>query len=131
MVFLVGAKFVRLCAVRDPRLDLYEFLGYLLFSTVCRNVSITFFISGVHRFSFMFWSRNLRMPSSVVNWVFVIWVQLIEPYWSTIWFRNWRTGRWVFTKGVCGFVLPYVWLKPIMATFTAPQMLPVRAMPPP
>ena len=34
-------------------------------------------------------------------------------------------------KGVFGFVLPYVWLSPIMAMFIAPQMLPVLAIPPP
>jgi len=71
------------------------------------------------------------MPSSVVSWVFVSWKQWIEPYWSTIWFRNLKMGRWVFMKGVRGFSRPYFWLKPIMATFTAPQMLPVLAMPPP
>ena len=34
-------------------------------------------------------------------------------------------------KGCFGLVLPYFWLMPIMPTFTAPQRLPVRAMPPP
>jgi hypothetical protein len=92
---------------------------------------MTFRMSGVQRFSFMFWSRNFLMPSNVSSWVCVRRLQFIVPYWSRIWFRNWRTGRWVLTKGVRGFVLPYVWLKPIMATFTAPQMLPVLAMPPP
>jgi len=79
----------------------------------------------------MFSSRNFLIPSRLVSWHSVRRLQCIEPYWSTIWFRNWRIGRWVFMKGVRGFVLPYVWLKPIMATFTAPQMLPVLAMPPP
>jgi len=78
-----------------------------LFSVMVRNVSITFFMRGVQRFSFMFWSRNFLMPSNVSSWVCVRRLQFIVPYWSRIWFRNWKTGRWVFMKGVRGFVLPY------------------------
>mgnify|MGYP005849620639 CR=1 FL=1 len=73
------------------------------FFTKLRNVSITFFMRGVQRFSFMFSSRNFLIPSSSVSWHSVRRMQCIEPYWSTIWFRNWRIGRWVFMKGVHGF----------------------------
>jgi len=79
----------------------------------------------------MFSSRNFLIPSSVVSCVFVIWLQWMEPYVSTIWFRNWKMGRCVFMKGCRGFVLPYFWDRPITATFTAPQTLPVLAIPPP
>ena len=79
----------------------------------------------------MFSSLNFFLPFSFVSWHSVRRMQCMLPYWSMIWLRNWRIGRWVFTNGVRGFVLPYVWLSPIMAMFIAPQMLPVLAIPPP
>jgi len=93
-----------------------------------RNVSIMFLMSGVQRSSFVVWLR-VFLVSSI--WVCFSRVQLSEPYWSMIWFRNWKTGRCVRMKGCFGLVLPYFWDMPIMATFTAPQKLPVLAIPPP
>ena len=90
-----------------------------------RNVSMTFFISGVHRSSLVFW---------LVCWA--CWcsfrrVQFRVPYSSIMWLSNCIVRRWVRMKGCFGLVLPYFWLIPIMPTFTAPQRLPVLAMPPP
>ena len=60
-----------------------------MFSTVCRKASIIFLISGVQRFS----SSDLPMFSKVFSCVFFKWLHWIVPYSSTIWFRNWKTGR--------------------------------------
>jgi len=79
---------------------------------------------------------GVQRSSSVCCFCWVCWcsfrrLQLRLPYSSIMWFRNCSVRRWVCMKGCLGVSRPYFWDTPIIATFTAPHMLPVRAIPPP